>query len=118
MIATQDARLSEPTHQSHHVDAAEQTTAELVRIAAAAASRGAPVTFRDLGPRPLTDLLKIVAAGGRWEGRVTPVPAAHCQQEAHHRVSAADALLPGFLLSRFLCLPSTSSTATTARAER
>lgn len=113
MIATQTAAL--PGNESHHIDAARHSTEELVQIAAAAASRGAAVTFRGLGARPLTDLLKIVAAGGRWEGRVTTVAATHCQPDEQHRVSVADALLPGFLLSRFLCLPTTTTGAASAQ---
>ena len=96
---------------SSHVEARLRSTDELVRLAAEAAAKGAPLTFRDLGTRSLKDLLRIVAAGGRWEGRVKPVAANRCQEDQQHRVCAADALLPGFLLSRFLCLPSSTATA-------
>lgn len=52
------------------VEAGQRPTDELVRIASAASSGGGQVIFLGLNPRPLHDLLKIVAAGGLWQGRV------------------------------------------------
>ncbi len=115
MITTTEAVVHAANYQSHHVDARLRTIDELVRIAAAGRAQGAPVTFKDLGERTLSDMLKLIAAGGRWEGRVVMITASGCQAPAQHRVCAADALLPGFLLSRFLCLP--ASTASAPRAE-
>ena len=111
MITTKEAVVLAANFESHHIDARRRTTAELVRIAAAGRAKGTPVTFLDLGARSLSDLLKIVAAGGRWEGRLVMTAATGCQPAAQHRVLVADALKPGFLLSRFLCLPSTAGVA-------
>ena len=53
------------------VEAGHRPTDDLVKIASAASLRGAQVIFFGLNPRPLHDLLKIVAAGGLWQGRVS-----------------------------------------------
>ena len=53
------------------VEAGHRPTDDLVRIAFAASLQGSRVTFFGLNPRPLHDLLKIVAAGGLWQGRVS-----------------------------------------------
>ena len=52
------------------VEASRLATEELVRIAAAASQSGGRVVFFGLTPRPVRELLKIVAAGGLWEGRI------------------------------------------------
>ena len=105
MITTKEAAVHAANYESHHIDARRRSTDELVRIAAEAKAKGTPVTFKDIGERRLSDLLKIVAAGGRWEGRVATVATIRSQRPVQHRVSAEDALLRGHLLSRFLGLP-------------
>ena len=110
MITMMEAAAHTANYESQH-----RSTDELVRIAAEAKARGKPVTFKDIGERRLSDLLKIVAAGGRWEGRATTVATTSCQRPVQHRVCAEDALVRGHLLSRFLRLPSGSAEAPRAQ---
>jgi hypothetical protein len=55
------------------VEASQRATEELVRIASAASRAGGRVVFFGLNPRPFSDLLRIVAAGGWWEGRIPSI---------------------------------------------
>lgn len=55
------------------VEAGHRPTEELVLIARAARSQGGRVTFFGMQPRPLRELLKIVEAGGVWQGRIASV---------------------------------------------
>jgi hypothetical protein len=55
------------------VEAGQRPTEELVKIARAARTNGGCVTFFGMQPRPLRELLKIVEAGGLWQGRVASV---------------------------------------------
>ena len=55
---------------SRWLSSGRRATEDLVEIAAAARSSGGRVTFCGLTERPVRDLLKIVAAGGLWVGRV------------------------------------------------
>lgn len=115
MITTMEAAVHAVNYESHHIDARRRSTDELVRIAVEAKAKGAPVTFKDLGERRLSDLLKIVAAGGRWEGRVATVTSTSRRRPVLHRVCAEDALLRGHLLSLFRGLPPGSEEAPRAQ---
>jgi hypothetical protein len=55
------------------VEAGHRPTEELVQIASAASSQGGHVSFFGMDPRPVHDLLRIVAAGGLWQGRIAGV---------------------------------------------
>lgn len=45
-----------------------KTVSDLVRIAAAAGSSGAKITFKSLGKRPVSEIIRIAAAG---KGNIT-----------------------------------------------
>ncbi len=60
------------TEDSKHlcVEAGRRPTEELVGIATAARCLGARVEFTGLETRTIGELIRIVEAGGRWQGKL------------------------------------------------
>lgn len=54
--------------EQHEVEVNQQSITELIRAAQEARRRGATVLFRGLRVRSLNEVLKLAAAGGRWQG--------------------------------------------------
>lgn len=52
------------------VDAGRRPTEELVGLASRAAAVGSRVDFTGLESRSISELIRIAAAGGRWQGRI------------------------------------------------
>ena len=52
------------------MEAGKRPTEELVGLASAAASAGTKIDFTGLETRSIAELIRIVAAGGRWQGRI------------------------------------------------
>lgn len=50
------------------IEVGRQSTEELVEVAAAGLRAGTPVSFHGLERLPLVDLIRVVAAGGRFTG--------------------------------------------------
>lgn len=57
-------------NKKEQIEAGRRPTEELVSIAERARSQGALVQFTGLETRSISDLIKIAAAGGRWQGRI------------------------------------------------
>ena len=52
------------------IEAGRTPTEELVSMAERARSQGALVQFTGLETRSISELIRIAAAGGRWQGRI------------------------------------------------
>lgn len=57
-------------NKKESIEAGRRPTEELVCLAERARSQGGQIDFTGLETRSISELLRIAAAGGRWQGRI------------------------------------------------